>query len=156
MGSPGVPPQYTHHSPAPGSVLVAFCCCQVVFPLWCGLKPSGCDASRSPTRVIHEAPSLAGKVHPPTANFLSAFKCCFENKRGEGEGGEELGLAQTDPGTEEGPRHKHLKSCNWVITRPLLDLNNGDLKGYVKSPILSRCIWFLPASLTADNFCRPT
>lgn len=45
-----------------------------------------------------------------------------------------------DPGIEEGPRHKHLKNCNWVITWPLLDLNNVDLNGYVKSPISSCCI----------------
>lgn len=49
-------------------------------------------------------------------------------------------MSQT-PGTKEGPRHKPLRRCNWVITWPLLNLNNVDLNGYVKiSHLKSLCL----------------
>lgn len=52
-----------------------------------------------------------------------------------------------DPGIEEGPRHELSSVVIGSFTWPLLDLNNVDLNGYVKSPILSHYIWFLKSYL---------
>lgn len=76
-----------------------FFCCQVVFPPWCGLVHGRAEElGASHSRGARWRVSLTAKVHPPTANFLSASKRSFKNKL-QGGGEDDRGWH-----TPEGPR----------------------------------------------------
>lgn len=77
-----------------------FSCCQLVFPLWCGLKPTRYAASRSLAQVIREVPAAFAGVCHSQAKFTHPLRISFlllnaALKINEGEGGDEPELART-------------------------------------------------------------
>lgn len=166
--------KHTYHLPTPGSVLgfSSLAACLFFHPgVGCrhaGALPRG---ARRESFVKRRLPSLADVTrrqkftHPLRLSFLFLNATLKINRGGgrrqpraatypEGPRGHREG---TSGGVKKRPQSQASEERNWVITWPLLDLNNVDLNSYVKSPILTLYLVsqaLSPASLSADDDFR--